>query len=155
MHSVPVYRVVKVVTKIGLIIYCYRKKKSFKKVEMKLYPVASGLAAALVVGIPTWDVIGLFRVGIKVFSDLSKLPVDAEGLPQFLGKWPLNNGTSLEIYNPDAIVKLKFEKTLGSAVMGIIVDRLGDQGVAGEIAGAILEEFEFPSLREVLHTMFS
>lgn len=153
LHSVPVYKVVKVITKIAIILYCYNNKKELKKEEKRLYPVAFGAALAFAVGVPTWDLLGLIRVGVKVFRELTHIPINDELAPLYLGKWPVGNG--IDIYKPDGIVKLSVGDNLLTVGIGWVIQKVGNQGVAGEIAEAILEEFDFKSFKDFFKELFS
>jgi hypothetical protein len=154
-HSVPIYKVIKVATKIGIILFCYHKNYDMKKWQKKLFPVASGFAVSLVAGIPTFDLPGLFVVGVKVFNELTKLPVDAETAPKFLGNFPLVNGESLPIYQPDGAVNITLGSSFADGFIHLVLTTVGGESVAGEIAAAILEEFKFDSFVDFFENLFS
>jgi hypothetical protein len=152
-HSVPVYKAVKVATKIGIILYCYKKKYDINKWKKKLYPVASGTAASLLVGMPTLDFLGLMIVGIKVFRELTSLDIDAETMPMLLGKFPLVNGGSVPIIQEDAILHITLGSSFMDGAVNMLLSSIGGTGVAGEIAAAILEEFKFDSFADFFHNL--
>ena len=157
LHSVPTYKVVKVSAKIGIILYCHWKGLDVSKKQKKMLPVALGAASAMVVGLPTIDIIGLIIVGIKVFTELigfENIDADETTLQVYQGSWPLESGAKLPLYKAEEAMELTLGNSFIDSAFFLFLKQVEGTGVAGEIAAAILEEFKFTGIQEFLSDLF-
>lgn len=159
--SIPTYKVVRVVTKIGVLIYCHDRNISPSQVQKEVIPLATATAGSLLVGMTTADLPGLIVVAWKVANRVAailaqrEIPVEigAQWYENVLGRLPDRYGNFTYIAEQGIAINLEPNPGIAHFLLGLLGESFG-QGLLIEILKTIAEEFDFTDMWSLLKSMF-